>query len=68
VEHAIRAARQKGKGIKKIATELGVGVNTVQRGDSRTSALNSAAGSMGRTSPGGNARQSVHFFSFNALS
>jgi len=31
VEQAIRAARQQGKGIKKIATELGVGVSTVQR-------------------------------------
>ena len=31
VEQAIRAARQQGKGIRKIATELGVGVSTVQR-------------------------------------
>ena len=31
VEQAIRAARQQGKGIKKIAAELGVGVSTVQR-------------------------------------
>jgi len=27
----IRAARQQGKGIKKIATEIGVGVSIVQR-------------------------------------
>ena len=31
VEKQIRAARQQGKGIKKIANELGVGVSTVQR-------------------------------------
>ena len=31
VEERIRAARQQGKGIKKIATELGIGVSTVQR-------------------------------------
>lgn len=31
IERAIRAARTKGKGIVKIATELGVGVSTVQR-------------------------------------
>lgn len=31
VERAIRKARDKGKGIKKIARELGVGVGTVQR-------------------------------------
>ena len=31
VENQIRAARRKGKGIKKIARELGVGVSTVQR-------------------------------------
>jgi DNA invertase Pin-like site-specific DNA recombinase len=31
VENKIRAARRQGKGIKKIANELGVGVGTVQR-------------------------------------
>ena len=31
VEKQIRAARRQGKGIKKIANELGVGVSTVQR-------------------------------------
>ncbi len=31
VEDRIRAARRQGKGIKKIATELGIGVSTVQR-------------------------------------
>lgn len=31
VEERIRAARLQGKGIKKIATELGIGVSTVQR-------------------------------------
>jgi DNA invertase Pin-like site-specific DNA recombinase len=31
VEKRIRAARLQGKGIKKIATELGIGVSTVQR-------------------------------------
>jgi len=31
VEARIRAARRQGKGIKKIASELGVGVSTVQR-------------------------------------
>lgn len=31
IEEAIRASRRKGKGIKKIASELGVGVSTVQR-------------------------------------
>jgi len=31
VERKIRAARRQGKGIKKIARELGVGVSTVQR-------------------------------------
>ncbi len=31
VEKQIRAARQQGKGIKRIANELGVGVSTVQR-------------------------------------
>jgi len=31
VEERIRAARRQGKGIKKIATELGIGVSTVQR-------------------------------------
>jgi DNA invertase Pin-like site-specific DNA recombinase len=31
VELKIRAARQQGKGIKKIARELGIGVSTVQR-------------------------------------
>ena len=31
VERRIRSARQQGKGIKKIARELGIGVSTVQR-------------------------------------
>jgi DNA invertase Pin-like site-specific DNA recombinase len=31
VENKIRAARRQGKGIKKIACELGIGVSTVQR-------------------------------------
>ena len=31
VEAAIRAARRKGRGIRRIARELGVGVSTVQR-------------------------------------
>ncbi|MBK1724924.1 resolvase [Thiocystis violacea] len=31
VEERIRAARRQGKGIKKIAAELGIGVSTVQR-------------------------------------
>ncbi len=31
VENAILAARAKGKGIRRIAVELGVGVGTVQR-------------------------------------
>jgi DNA invertase Pin-like site-specific DNA recombinase len=31
VERKIRAARRQGKGIKKIAREMGVGVSTVQR-------------------------------------
>jgi DNA invertase Pin-like site-specific DNA recombinase len=31
IERSIRKARDKGKGIKKIARELGVGVGTVQR-------------------------------------
>ena len=31
VERKIRSARQQGKGIKKIARELGIGVSTVQR-------------------------------------
>ncbi len=31
VEARIRAARRQGKGIKKIASELGIGVSTVQR-------------------------------------
>jgi len=31
VERKIRAARRQGKGIKKIARELGIGVSTVQR-------------------------------------
>jgi DNA invertase Pin-like site-specific DNA recombinase len=31
VEGRIRAARRQGKGIKKIASELGIGVSTVQR-------------------------------------
>ncbi len=31
VETKIRAERRKGKGIKKIARELGIGVSTVQR-------------------------------------
>lgn len=31
VENKILAARQKGKGIKKIARDLGIGVSTVQR-------------------------------------
>ena len=31
IENKIRSARKKGKGIKKIAGELGVGVSTVQR-------------------------------------
>jgi DNA invertase Pin-like site-specific DNA recombinase len=31
VEERIRAARRQGKGIKKIASELGIGVGTVQR-------------------------------------
>ena len=31
VEAAVRAARAKGKGIRRIASELGIGVGTVQR-------------------------------------
>jgi transposase len=31
MEQRIRAARRQGKGIKKIASELGIGVSTVQR-------------------------------------
>ena len=31
VENKIRATRRKSKGIKKIASELGIGVSTVQR-------------------------------------
>lgn len=35
VEAAIRAARRKGMGIRRIARELGVGVSTVQRVSAR---------------------------------
>jgi len=31
VEDAVRAARADGKGIRRIATDLGIGVGTVQR-------------------------------------